>query len=177
MSEQSESFVFMRSLVADGPHPDIPEADRIYAPVIGSWSLTIEWLDSKGDVERALPGEWHFSWVLDGLGVQDVWITPPRSERTDGTPPHEHGTSVRFYDRRTRTWRSTWTGPRHSSILEFQSRLIHDEIVLESRGQTPRMKWVFSDFSADGFTWRNWVEDAGSWWLQQRFIASRIRHA
>ena len=31
---------------------------------------------------RHLKGEVHFGWVLEGRAVQDVWVMPPRAERT-----------------------------------------------------------------------------------------------
>ena len=31
---------------------------------------------------RRIKGEVHFEWVLEGRSMQDVWIMPPRSERT-----------------------------------------------------------------------------------------------
>ena len=113
-------------LVSPGPHSDIPQEARIFVPFIGGWDLIITWRQA-GAVVRVERGEWHFAWVLEGRGVQDVWITPPRSERSMRADLYEYGSSIRFYDRAIDGWRSTWIGPMQSVVRTFVARRVGDE--------------------------------------------------
>src|SRR5262245_25747954 len=89
---------FAGSLVNAAPHADIPEEQRIFAPFIGDWDLIVKWYDEGGKLSREERGEWHFSWILEGRAVQDVWIVPPRHERIRRSDNYEYGTSLRFFD-------------------------------------------------------------------------------
>jgi hypothetical protein len=61
---------------------------RLYGQFVGSWDLDVEWHAPTGNTVRAA-GEWHFSWVLEGRAVQDVWIFPSRRARA--APPQPPG--------------------------------------------------------------------------------------
>jgi hypothetical protein len=39
---------FAASLMSAGPHRDIPEEQRIFAPFIGDWDLIVKWFDEGG---------------------------------------------------------------------------------------------------------------------------------
>lgn len=55
----------------------IPEAQNIFGALIGEWD--IEWIDHlETGTERHIKGEWIFSWILEGIGIQDL------SELRDG---------------------------------------------------------------------------------------------
>src|SRR5687767_12872272 len=99
---------FADALISQGPHPDIPVEHRIFAPFIGDWDLVVSWFDEAGKASRQERGEWHFSWILEGRGLQDIWIVPPRHERTGRSDLYEYGTSLRFYDSKLGAWQSTW---------------------------------------------------------------------
>jgi hypothetical protein len=73
-------------------------------------------------------------------------------------------------------WRSTWIGPTQRAIDGFIARRIGEEVVLEAaqdRGR--RMRWVFSDITPEGFTWRNYRETDQGLALTQDFQARRSR--
>ncbi len=163
-------------LQADGPHPDIPPQQRIFAPFIGSWDLRVTWYADGAPVRRA-SGEWHFAWVLEGRGVQDVWIVPPRRERPAVAHPYEYGTSIRFFDPAIDAWRSTWIGPMHAFIRTFIARSEGSRVVMRSEdGAHPRLRWSFSDVRPDSFTWRNEQQASdGTWVLTQDFATTRAR--
>lgn len=165
---------FADALISAVPHADIPEEHRIFAPFIGDWDLIVSWFDEAGNLMRRERGEWHFSWILEGRGVQDIWIVPPRGERAQSDSLYEYGTSLRFFDETLNAWQSTWIGPMHQVVRTFLAHGIGDEVVLETtEGQVPRMRWSFADMKPNSFTWRNelWV---GSYWrVQQTFDARR----
>lgn len=96
---------FADALVFDAVHPDIPSSQRLFEPLLGSWHLEVKWFDESGQLVRRQDGEWHFSRVLEGRAIQDVWIVPSRGQR--GQDDYEYGTSIRFYDPALGGWRST----------------------------------------------------------------------
>lgn len=166
-----EAQAFCRALRSDAS--SLPEHARIFAPFIGSWDLVVRWYDEAGHVSRTEAGEWHFSWVLEGRGIQDVWIVPPRAQRASGSP-YEYGTSIRFYDPALGAWQSTWIGPMHGVVRTFIARKVEAMVVLETTPDiTPAMRWSFGDITATAFSWRNEVQGVNGWRTQQTFEAKR----
>lgn len=167
-------LLFADSLIARDSHPDIPAEQRIFAPFIGDWDLVVKWFDEAGKLTREERGEWHFSWILEGRGIQDVWIVPPRSERARSGDLYEYGTSLRFFDDKLGAWQSTWIGPMHRVVRTFIARRIGDAVVLETtEGEVPRMRWSFADVRGDSFIWRNEIWADTGWRVQQTFDAQR----
>jgi hypothetical protein len=165
---------FATSLISDGSHPDIPAEQRIFAPFIGDWDLIVSWFDEAGKLSRKERGEWHFSWILEGRGIQDIWIVPPRAERANRSDLYEYGTSLRFFDAQLKVWQSTWIGPMHRVVRTFLARKVDDRVVLETtEGEVPRMRWSFADIERNSFTWRNEIWTERGWRIQQTFEARR----
>src|ERR671938_179269 len=54
-----------------------------------------------------------YAWLLEGRAIQDVWIVPPRGERTDDAAKNVeyYGTTLRVYDPRLDAWHIRWTDP------------------------------------------------------------------
>jgi hypothetical protein len=97
---------FDSALAASGRSSEIPESADSYGWLIGSWELDV--LHYVIDVTaRGLKAEAHFGWVLEGRAVQEVWIMPPRSQRT--TDPDRAlnmcGTTIRVWDPLIQAWR------------------------------------------------------------------------
>src|SRR5712691_7726186 len=119
--EKQERNELHIALAAPGRSTEIPESCDIYGWLIGSWELDV--LHYRVDVrERHLKGEVHFARVLEGRAVQDVWIMPPRAERS-GPPDRTcnmYGTTLRLWDPALQAWRITWingvTGTRDELI-------------------------------------------------------------
>jgi hypothetical protein len=165
---------FAQALLTDGSHPSIPSEQRIFAPFIGSWDLLVRWFDEDGKLAREEQGEWHFAWILEGRGVQDVWIVPRRADRAARSDLYEYGTSLRFFDEKIGAWQSTWIGPMHGVVRTFIARRIGDQVMLEtSEGEAPRMRWSFSDIHTSTFSWRNELWAGSGWRVQQTFTAVR----
>jgi hypothetical protein len=165
---------FIAGLISAAPHADIPQEQRIFAPFIGEWDLIVKWYDESGRLSREERGEWHFSWVLEGRGVQDVWIVPPRHERADRGDNYEYGTSLRFFDGTRNAWQSTWIAPMHRIVRTFIARRSGDDVVPETtEGETPRMRWSFTGIETNAFIWRNELWTGSAWRIQQTFHARR----
>lgn len=166
---------FAEALQSDGPHPSIPPEQRIFAPFIGAWDLLVRWFDEEGRIAREEQGEWHFAWILEGRGIQDIWIVPRRAERADRRDLYEYGTSLRFFDEKIGAWQSTWIGPMHRVVRTFIARKSGDQVILETtEGEVPRMRWSFSDIQASSFSWCNELWTGSDWRVQQTFAAHRI---
>jgi len=164
------------ALVSHSFHPDIPKDQRIFEPLIGSWSLVVRWFDEAGNLTRKEAGEWHFAPVLEGRGVQDVWIVPPRGKR--GSDDYEYGTSIRFYDATIGGWRSTWIGPIRGAVVTFIARKTGDRIVLETTPDMPiARRWVFCDITESDFRWINEEQGDRGWRVVQTFEARRVQQA
>jgi hypothetical protein len=165
--------IFTDALISAAPHEAIPPEQRIFEPFIGSWDLVVSWYRPDGAAERRLDGEWHFARVLEGRGIQDVWIVPPRAQRPATGGDYEYGTSLRFYDPTIEAWRSTWIGPQHRVVHSFVARRVGDQVQLETMLDGQRMRWRFLDITPGSFTWCNEREVEGRWLLTQDFKARR----
>jgi hypothetical protein len=155
-------------LLAEGPAPAHHEALMQFSRLVGSWSLDVTYYAGDGSVRRPTPGEWHFAWVLEGRAVADVWMVPPRAQRTaTEPPPGEYGMSLRFYDPRIGAWRSTWHGPVNGIVWPFIARAVGDEMVLERVDEAGELvRWIFSEIPSDSFRWRPVrSRDGGESWV------------
>jgi hypothetical protein len=93
---------FLAALGADGPASDRAGKMDLYGRLIGSWDLDVRQFAEDG-TERRRKGEWHFGWILEGRGIQDVWIVPPRGAQRTGNAAanvNTYGTTVRIFDPR-----------------------------------------------------------------------------
>src|SRR5689334_1748369 len=90
---------FQTALISLKRSLEISEADDLYGCLVGSWELDV--LHYRADIrDKRMKGEAHFAWVLEGRAVQDLWIMPIRSERTDEVDPacNMYGTTLRVWD-------------------------------------------------------------------------------
>ncbi len=148
-----------------------PKSSGFLRLFIGDWDLIVSWFDETGKPMRREPGEWHFAWVLEGRAMQDIWIVPPRLERSGRSELYAYGTSLRFYDGTLNAWQSIWIGPMHRIVCTFTARLIGNDVVLETTA--PRMRWSFTDIRTSSFIWRNELWTGSAWRIQQTFDARR----
>ena len=71
----------LRVLTSSGPSAEISKLDCPYGWLIGVWhARVVDYRDGGSPIVSE--GEWHFSWVLEGRAVQDVWISPVRGRRS-----------------------------------------------------------------------------------------------
>lgn len=142
---------FMQALLCDGTNR-IPREDDWFAPLLGDWDF-----DYQDGFDRPLPrhvkGEWLFRRVLDGAGIEDLFICPSRATRlTDPQPDGEYGAALRIYNPRTRAYDMTYACAGKMTRLEFrkeQERLVGTVL------DRPEHRWIFSSITPDSFTWQN----------------------
>jgi len=162
---------FEEALVCKCKNERIPEEFNYFGKVIGKWDL--DWNDRLNtSTPRRVKGEWIFSWVLDGMAVQDVFIVPSRAERlTDIQPDAAYGTTIRLFNIERQVWEIFYGCPEECARLE--ARKEGDEIIL-TEITSKAMKWIFSDITDNSFTWRSIAKSpAGDWITLARVYATR----
>ena len=99
-------------LSADGPFPEHAEKLMAYGQFVGSWDVEAIWYDRQGG-QRQASAEWHFAWVLGGMGIQDVLFAT-------GATPNDFGTSLRCYDAASDVWQIVWMQPSGGRIALYK---------------------------------------------------------
>ncbi len=170
---------FLMSLAAPGRSSEIPESDDVYGWLVGSWKLEV--LRYKGiDVSsHSLNGEVHFSWVLEGRAIQDVWIMPRSSDRKPDSDRSNnmYGTTLRIWDPAIQAWRIRWTNPVSGHEERQTGRRIGNDIVqLGARIDGTATRWRFTEITADSFHWIGEVLEPNgqTWKIEGEFRARRV---
>lgn len=160
---------FMESLISKEKNKELPEEYNYCQDLIGSW--TLDYIDHN--VSLSIKGEWHFSWILEGMAVQDTIILPSRDTRTDVLHPlTEYGTTLRIYNPNTHAWDIAYGYV--GNIMRLEAKKENDMIVLTNIEDNKR-KWVFVEIKEDTFHWQNvTVQDDGAWYINADIYAKRI---
>jgi hypothetical protein len=174
---QATESPFAEALIAQGPSPEIPSASvGVFDWLIGDWEAEVYDYGPEGRAYTG-QGEWHFSWVLEGRAIQDVWIVPKRSQRRGKTPltNNRFGTSLRIYDPTIDAWRVLWFNPVTQDRAELIARKVGSAVVQQSADRSASYRWTFDDITPRSFTWRGEVSDDGgrTWRLDAEFRAHR----
>lgn len=149
---------FFEALKSEKKSIAIPEELNYFKKLIGSWQ--IDYVDSN--ISHVIKGEWHFSWVLEGMAIQDVIILPD----------YEYGTSLRIYNPNTHTWDVAYgyTG----KIIRLEAKK-QDDMIMLTFVNDERRKWVFTNIEDNRFHWENiTVKDDGEWDINAEIYAERI---
>lgn len=179
LSETASSSTFDTVLVSPGPSPEIPRrAAAVYDWLVGDWEADV--YDYGEGRVRTSKGEWHFSWVLEGRAIQDVWIVPKRLGRNgSGTGDgNRYGTTLRIYDPKIDAWRVFWFNPVTQDRSELIAKRIGNTIVQESATGNSLTRWIFADIKPDSFIWRGQFSTDGgkTWQLDSEFHVRRVTH-
>lgn len=163
------SWLMARKLIANGPFPEHADALNVYGQFVGSWDATASEL--FGD-RITYPVGWHFGWILQGRGVQDVF------DRLD--KPDDRGTTIRIYDPVEDNWVVSWYGPASRTVRHFHAQQVGDEIIQsgveweDPEGNRYPMRWIFHDIEENHFLWRNEISfDGETWTVVVRIDATR----
>ncbi len=141
----------------------IPKEKDYFGSLIGEWDF--EWRDRIGTQnERLVKGEWIFSRVINGTGIQDLFICPSREERKHiKVPDAEYGTTIRTYNPATGNWEIYYCCYGESTRLEAVKE--GDKIVLTEK-EHGKMQWIFSEIEENSFHWQHVrLNEEGKWVL------------
>ncbi|MBP5324128.1 MAG: hypothetical protein J6Y86_01370 [Pseudobutyrivibrio sp.] len=139
---------FVEALLSEKPGR-IPEDYDWFKKLIGDWDCDYyDFLDGK---KRHVKGEWIFRRVLEGIGIQDIFIFPSRETRDNNPQPDgEYGTSLRIFNKNDDCYDVVYTCEGIMKRLTFRKeddRLVGKVLDEEST------YWIFSDITDTGFHW------------------------
>ncbi len=137
----------------------IPDNYDWFAPLIGDWDC--DYFDSFGGKKRHVKGEWIFRRILEGSGVQDIFIFPSRSTKeTEPQPDGEYGTSLRMFNKEKHCYDVVYTCDHIMKRLCFtkEGNKLMGKVLDEETTY-----WIFSDITSDSFRWEYVIfKDDGS---------------
>jgi hypothetical protein len=182
---------FAKALLAEAPLSEAPAAAaqdkalQMFGQLVGSWAVEI--VDHQPDgTQWPGRGEWHFSWILQGRAIQDVWISPPRAERPAALEhafKNRFGTTIRVYDATSRVWHVTWNNPPNGDHVDLTAPVTDESLASGSQivqeGRLPdgtRKRWSFRDITRDSFRWLGEAsrDEGRSWQIEQEMWARRV---
>jgi hypothetical protein len=170
---------FAHVLTSSGPSPQMPKsATSVFDWVVGDWAVDVYDYTPDGS-KWAGKGEWHFSWVLEGRAIQDVWIVPRLADRNAATPKEHNrfGTSLRVYDPKVNAWRVYWFNPVTQDRTEVTARKIGRDIVQQGIDDDGSyIRWSFTDIKPNSFVWlgESSTDGGKTWQLGAKFLAHRL---
>jgi hypothetical protein len=179
-AKQTTSDNFVRVLCASGRSPEIPESADVYGWLVGSWELQVLHYAGIDVSSQNIKGEAHFSWVLEGRAIQDVWIMRRPSDRKPGGGPMNdmYGTTLRVWDPAIQAWRIRWIDPVIGYEERQTGRKVGNEIVqVGARSDGTATRWRFTEITPNSF---HWIGDAlepdgKTWKIEGEFRATRLR--
>ena len=142
-------------LHTDKPATDRAEKLQLYGRFIGDWDAKV--ITHAGDGARhEASGEIHFGWILQGRGIQDVWMTPRLAERANASPlpvaGNWYGTTLRIYDPNLDAWRIYWIDPATNSFRQQIGRPCGNDIVQEGKTEQGALsRWSFTKIMPSSF--------------------------
>lgn len=174
---ESTPFYILPTLRADGPHPDFAAKLMLFGQFVGVWEMDIRFFDPTGVEIFHGPGEWKFSWILDGRAIQDV-LTYADVRDSSKTAPGDRriGTTVRHYNPQADVWRALWLGATSGIFLPLTGRPSAEGILLEGiEGENTLIRWTFTAITPDSFHWHGWAsnDEGVSWHLEQDMVGRR----
>lgn len=160
------------AIQARGPHPSLGDEPKALGRVVGAWD--VEYTDYlKDGTASHRTGEFIVGWVLDGRGVQDLWIVNPTGVGKD----REVYTTLYYFESKSRTWHATFVDPEHAAVLSFTGGAVgNDRFVLETQDvNNAETRWSFNDIRPDSFVWRDEQSNDGgkTWRLKSEYHMKR----
>jgi len=152
------------ALSALSPHPSLGDEARVFDRFVGTWDCDYTYFLPDVSTKHSV-GELEFGWILDGQAVQDIWITYPKEVGKE----RSIGTSVRFFDAKSKMWRVIFVSPAYGALITVQGGTEGDRIVLRGvDDEGSILRWSFNDIKADSFTWRGETSrDGGKTWKRE----------
>lgn len=136
----------------------IPDEYDWFRPLLGDWYCDYYDEPVKGQ-KRHVRGEWKFRRILEGIGIQDIFIFPSRDTReVNPQPDGEYGTSLRVFNKSKCWYDVVYTCEGTMKRLTFTKE--NDKLVGKVLDEE-NTYWVFSDISDEGFHWEYIIKRGG----------------
>ena len=149
--ERDAVNTFAEALLS-GKTDKIPNEYDWFAPLLGDWDCDY-YDEPEANQKRHVKGEWIFRRVLEGAGVQDIFIFPSRSTKeTEPQPDGEYGTSIRMYNKENHCYDVVYTCDHTMKRLCFTMKdgELSGKVLDEENAY-----WIFSGITAEHFHWEN----------------------
>ena len=141
---------FVEALVSREKSELIPDEYDYWGELIGGWDL--DYVEKRGmPGEKHVKGEWYFERVLEGLGIQDIFICPVREERTD-PKKGEYGATIRMFNPKKMAWDMVYTCYENMSRFTGTKK---DGMVVLTNNHNKNNRWVFTEITPETFHWQN----------------------
>ena len=158
---------FYKALASNKPNKNTDLS--LYAGFVGDWSFTMTTYDDEGNIEDTKEGEWLFSYIMDGYGIQDVFICPKRGSWTEDDMLYgDYGTTLRvpIMDNSSKwniVYVSKWSVDRLIAE-EVEGDIIQTGINKDINDKTI-WQWNFRNITKDTFSWESiYSKDEGASW-------------
>ncbi|WP_163992089.1 hypothetical protein [Pyxidicoccus caerfyrddinensis] len=167
-------------LRAEGPLATHADKLMLFGRFVGAWDAEVVFYGEDGKEVFRQPGEWSFSWALDGRAIQDVLIYPNAEAGLSAAVGERRiGTTLRHYDAKADHWRVVWLGATTGFLAVLTGRPVDGEIHIE--GPDPEghlLRWMFTAITEDSFLWRGLLsKDGGATWRVTQEMPCRRRGA
>lgn len=162
--------IFIEALFGED-NQKIPKEYDWFAGLIGDWKF--DYYDGyDNETPRHVEGEWIFRRILNGAGIEDLFICPSRETmKSNHQDDGEYGLAIRMYNENDKCYDMVYTCEKYMKRLQF--KLEEDKLVgtvLDNLNE----KWVFSEIKKDTFHWQNiTVLSDGAWKVNSDVYASR----
>lgn len=162
---------FIDALLSDKTDKIQEEFDW-FAPLLGDWDCDYYDEPEKGR-RRHVKGEWIFRRVLEGAGVQDIFIFPSRATKeAEPQPDGEYGSSLRMFNKAQGCYDVVYTCDHTMKRLCFTKK--GNSLVGKVLDEKDAY-WIFTDIAEESFRWENVIlKDDGSRELVCEIFGKRI---
>lgn len=161
---------FSRALLS-GNTSSIPREYDWFGPLIGDWEF--DYYDHlEAEEPRHVKGEWIFRRVLEGAGIEDLFICPSRATRAEHPQPDgEYGAALRIFNPKECCYDMAYACGKYVKRLTFRRE--NGSLVGTVLG-APAERWVFSEITENSFHWQNiTVLENGRQWVNSNVYAAR----
>lgn len=159
------------ALWAQGPHPSLGDQAQVFDRFVGTWDANYTNYTENGGATH-YSGQVILGWIIDGRATQDIFSAYPTKPGTE----RSLGTTLRYYDTKTKQWCIVFIAPSFNSIFVMKGGVVGDRIVLLGKDDEGKcLRWSFNDIKPDSFTWRGEISsDSGkTWFLAEEHHMSR----
>src|SRR5439155_106553 len=139
----------IKALEASGPHPSLGEQARVFDRLVGTWDCDYSFYRDDGTVRHS-NGQLLVGWILDGLAVQDLFISyTAKASTSERTGAVEEPNSLQAFKQLT-SLVGEWKGVQDKTEIKLKYTLIGNGSVLMEESRPGTEAPMFTMFTVDG---------------------------